>query len=61
MYIGYKLTSQADTEKVEAIVEMPAPTDKNSKLQSNFWELSVMYLAKFIPDMSTKTTNPGAT
>ena len=54
-YIGHKLTSQgvhADPEKVKAIMEMPAPSDKKGveRLLG-----TINYLAKFIPDMSTKT------
>ena len=55
-YIGHKLTPEGvhpDPEKVKAIREIPAPTDKKAveRLLG-----TINYLAKFIPDMSTKTS-----
>ena len=55
-FIGHKLTPEGvhpDPEKVKVIGEMPAPTDKKAveRLLG-----TINYLAKFIPDMSTKTT-----
>ena len=54
-YIGHKLTPQVvhvDPEKVKAIMEMPAPSDKKGveRLLG-----TINYLIKFFPDMSTKT------
>jgi len=54
-YVGHMLTSSGikpDPEKVIAITEMPAPTDKKGieRLLG-----TVNYLAKFIPNMSTVT------
>ena len=55
-FIGHKLTPEGihpDPEKVKVSREMPAPTDKKAveRLLG-----TINYLAKFIPDMSTKTT-----
>ena len=54
-YIGHKLTPEGvhpDPDKVKAIKEMPAPSDKKGieRLLG-----TINYLAKFIPEMSTMT------
>ena len=54
--IGHNLTPEgvpSDPEKVKVIREMPAPTDKKAV---EHLLGTINYLAKFISDMSTKTT-----
>ena len=52
MYVGHLVTSkglQADPDKIKAVAEMPAPTDKEGvKRFLGF----VQYLSKFIPNLS---------
>ena len=54
-YIGHKLTQEGigtDDEKIRAINDMPAPTDKKGveRLLG-----TVNYLSKFIPNLATVT------
>lgn len=54
-YIGHVLTSEGlkpDPNKIEAVLQMKAPENKTGLQQALGM---INYLAKFIPDMSTKT------
>ena len=54
-YIGHVLTEKGvkpDKEKIKAITEMPAPTDKKGVQRLL---RTVNYLAKFVPNLLTVT------